>query len=124
MWFIAFFGFLMMLLSLIMIVNPEYWSAGIIKFSKKFWFHPFEIISRFAFGLVFVFFAGQTLYPELMTVIGYSLIAVSVGLLLTPPSKHKEFALWSAEKFKNYFRWFGFVSLAFGAFLFYAALSV
>lgn len=113
----------MILLSLIMIINPVYWSKGIVKFSKKFWFHPFEILSRFAFGLAFVFFAGQTLYPKLMSVIGYGLIAVSVGLLLTPPSKHKKFALWSAEKFKNYFRWFGFVSLVFGAFLIYAALQ-
>ncbi len=113
----------MILLSLIMIINPGYWSEGIVKFSKKFWFHPFEIISRFAFGLIFVFFAGQTLFPKLMTVIGYALIAVSVGLLLTPPSRHKKFALWSAEKFRNYFRCFGFVSLVFGAFLIYAALQ-
>ena len=105
-----------------MIINPAYWANGIIKFSEKSWFHPFEIISRFVFGLGFVLFAGQTLYPTLMSIIGYGLIAVSVGLLFTPPSKHREFALWSAEKFKNYFRWFGFVSLVFGAFLIYGAI--
>ncbi len=112
----------MILLSLIMIIKPAYWANGIIKFSEKSWFHPFEIISRFAFGLGFVLFAGQTAYPTLMSIIGYGLIAVSVGLLFTPPSKHREFALWSAEKFKNYFRWFGFVSLVFGAFLIYGAI--
>jgi len=122
MYIIIFFGFLMFLLSLIMIINPAYWANGIIKFSEKSWFHPFEIISRFVFGLGFVLFAGQTLYPTLMSIIGYGLIAVSVGLLFTPPSKHREFALWSAEKFKNYFRWFGFVSLVFGAFLIYGAI--
>lgn len=112
----------MMILSLIMIVNPNSWVDGIVKFSQKSWFHPFEILSRLAFGLIFIFFAHQTLYPKFMSVIGYVLVAVSVGLLLTKPSKHKEFAVWSAEKFKNYFRWLGFISLAFGAFLIYAAI--
>ncbi len=106
-----------------MIINPEYWSNGIVKFSEKRWFHPFEIISRFAFGVVFVIFAGQTLYPKLMSFIGYLLIAVSVGLLLTPPSKHREFAVWSAERFRNLFRPLGFISLLFGVFLIYAAMQ-
>jgi hypothetical protein len=105
-----------------MIINPEYWSAGIVKFSEKRWFHPFEIVSRFAFGLVFVVFANQTLYPQLMSFIGYLLIAVSAGLLSTPPSTHRKFAVWSAERFRNLFRPLGFVSLLFGAFLIFAAL--
>ncbi|MBT8052826.1 MAG: hypothetical protein HKN57_13020 [Xanthomonadales bacterium] len=120
---IAFFGFLMMLLSIVMITNPEYWSNGIVKFSKKPYFHPFEILSRLAFGVVFIMSADQTLYPSLMLVIGYLLIAVGAGLLLIPPSKHRQFAVWSARKFKNTFRPMGFGSLFFGAFLVYAALS-
>ncbi len=45
MYLIAFFGFLMMILSILMIAKPEYWADGIIKISEKSWFHPFEIIS-------------------------------------------------------------------------------
>lgn len=112
----------MILLSLIMIISPNSFADGIVKFAEKPWFHPFEIISRFAFGLGFVYFSEQTLYPKLMTFIGIVLILVSSGLLLTPPSKHREFALWSAERFKGLFRWFGFVSLTFGAFLIYSAV--
>jgi hypothetical protein len=120
---IAFFGVLLMAFSVLMIVNPEYWANGIVKFSEKSWFHPFEIISRFVFGLSFILFAGQTLYPTLMSIIGYFLLAVSIGLLFTPPSKHKQFALWSAGEFRNKFRWLGFGSLAFGAFLVYASVK-
>ena len=123
MFVISFFGFLMVLLSLIMIVKPDYWADGIIKFSEKSWFHPFEIITRFVFGLLFVLYAAQTPYPNLILIIGYLLILVSIGLLFTPPSKHKQFAVWSAHKFKDKFRMFGFVSLLFGAFLFYLALK-
>lgn len=112
----------MMILSLIMIIRPKSFADGIVRFAEKPWFHPFEIISRFAFGLGFVYFSEQTLYPKLMTVIGIGLVFVSVGLLLTPPAKHREFALWSAERFKDLFRWFGFVSLVFGGFLIYAAV--
>lgn len=113
----------MMTISLLMIVNPDYWADLIVKFSEMRFFHLFEIISRFVFGLVFVVSAGQTLFPRLMTFIGYLLIAVSAGLLLTPPSKHRQFALWSARKFRDKFRWMGIGSLMFGAFLFYAAIK-
>ena len=123
MYFIAFFGFLLMLFSVLMIIKPECWADGIVKFSQKLWFHPFEILSRFVFGLGFVLFAEETLYPKLTLVIGYLLIAVSVGLLFTPPAKHRQFAVWSAHKFRNKFRWLGFASLFFGAFLIYIAID-
>lgn len=123
MYVIGFFGLLMMTLSLIMIINPEHWANSIVKFSKKPYFHPFEIVSRFGFGLFFVIFANQTVYPKIISAIGYLLIAVGAGLLLTPPSKHRQFALWSSRKFKDKFRPMGFVSLLFGAFLIYGALG-
>jgi len=122
MYIIAFFGFLMVVLSLLMIIKPESWANGIVEFSEKPYFHPFEIISRFGFGIIFVLFAGKTLYPKLITIIGYLLLAVSIGLLFTPPAKHRQFALWSAHKFRNKFRLMGFFSLAFGTFLIYAAM--
>jgi len=123
MYAIAFFGFLMMLLSVLMIANPENWSNGIVKFSKKAYFHSFEILSRLGFGVVFIVFADQTQYPTVMLVIGYLLIAVGTGLLLTPPSRHRQFAIWSAHKFRNRFRPAGLGSLLFGAFLIYAAVQ-
>lgn len=123
MYVVAFFGFLMMVLSGLMIIKPAYWADGIVKFSEKSWFHPFEIISRFVFGLLFVLVANQTPYPTLIMAIGFLLIAVSIGLLFTPPSKHRQFALWSAQKFRNKFRPLGFVSLIFGAFLVYSAVQ-
>jgi hypothetical protein len=120
---IAFFGALMMLLSAMMVADPEYWSKGVVKFSRWAWFHPFEIVSRILFGVSFVFFADQTRFPGLMSVIGYVLLAVGVGLLLMPPSKHREFAEWSAGRFKSVFRPAGLVSFFFGLFLVIAALG-
>lgn len=122
MYLIALFGVLMMLLSIVMMVNPDYWSRGIVKFSKVAYFHPFEILSRLIFGVVFITFAGQTLYPMLISVVGYILVIVGVGLLFTPPSKHRQFAVWSAQKFRPVFRPAGVVSFAFGIFIIYTSL--
>lgn len=119
MYFITGFGLLMMCLSIIMIVNPAYWSDGIISFSKKTYFHWFEIISRLIAGIFFVIFSNTTLYPQLILAIGYLLICVGAGLFITGATKHRTFAVWSAHKFKSTFRPAGFASLMFGIFLVY-----
>ena len=105
MYFIAAFGLLMMCLSVVMIVNPNYWSDGIVRFSNKPYFHWFEIISRVTAGFVFVLFNKSTLFPELILGFGYLLIAVGFGLLITGSVKHRKFAVWSAHKFKSTFRY-------------------
>ena len=119
MYFITAFGLLMIYLSIIMIVSPNYWSNGIVDFSRKSYFHWFEVISRLAAGVVFVIFSQTTLYPQLISGIGYLLIVVALGLVITGSVKHRKFAVWSANKFKNTFRPAGFGSLLFGAFLIY-----
>ncbi|WP_457654021.1 hypothetical protein [Rhodocaloribacter sp.] len=122
MYIIALFGVLMVLFSAVMVINPEYWSNGIVRFSEKAYFHPVEILSRLGFGVIFIVYSEQTLFPDVMLGIGYLLAAVGSGLLITPPSRHRRFAVWSVRKFKRTFRPAGVISLAFGAFIVYAAL--
>lgn len=122
MYLIAFFGALMALLSVVMVANPGYWSRAIVKFSKASYFHPFEILSRLIFGIILINFADQTLHPTLISVVGYILVIVGIGLSFTPPSRHRQFAVWSAQKFRKVFRPAGAVSFAFGIFIVYAAL--
>ena len=110
-------------LSFIMVINPGYWSNGIVSFSEKPYFHPFEVISRILFGGIFVVFVDQTLYPALNTAIGYVLVLVGIGLLLTPPSQHRRFAVWSAQKFRHIFRPAGVASFGFGLFIVYSAIG-
>lgn len=105
-----------------MVINPEYWANGIVRFSQRSFFHPFEIVSRFVFGIGFIFYSNQTLYPILMLIIGYSLVVVGLGLSITPSSKHKQFAVWSAKRFKIFFRPAGICSFIFGLFIVYSAL--
>ena len=113
----------MILLSAVMVVDPDYWSNGIVRFSRAKYFHGFEIISRLGFGAIFIAFSEQTLYPAAMGTFGYLMVAVGVGLLITPPSRHKQFAVWSAKKFNKTFRPAGTISMVFGAFIIYGALK-
>ena len=36
------------------VVEPDYWSTGIVKFSRAKCFHVFEIVSRLDVGVMFI----------------------------------------------------------------------
>ena len=102
-----------------MIVSPNYWSNRIIEFSKKSYFHWFEVITRLIAGFGFVLFSKSTMYPLLTFGIGCLLITVGIGLIITGSVRHRKFAIWSAHKFISTFRPAGFSSFIFGIFLIY-----
>ncbi len=122
-WVIALFGLLMVLLSLSMVINPDRFASGIVSFSRMRIFHAFEIVSRIGFGAAAITGAADTRFPVTMTFMGWFLVVVGVGLMLTPPSQHRRFAAWSAQRFNGIFRPAGVLSLLFGLFIIYAALA-
>lgn len=123
MYLIAAFGFLMMLFGLAMVWNPDAFSSGIITFSKKPYFHLFEIASRIIAGLIFIVYADDTVFPVGISIVGYGLILVGIGLALTPPRMHRKFAVWSANEFREKFRLIGIVSIFLSSVLMYVALA-
>lgn len=123
MFWIGLFGLLMMLISVMMITSPELWVDLALKFSRLKYMHPLEILIRLTFGVPFVIYGPETDYPILIEYMGYLLLAVGVGLMLTPQSKHRRFAIWAINKVGKGFRMAGLGSLIFGGFLIYVALS-
>jgi hypothetical protein len=121
MYFIAAIGILTIGLSIVMIVNPKSFSRGILRFSGKPYFHIAEVALRLLFGAGFIYFAGETMFPTLIRIIGGGLLAVGLFLILIGSKRHIEFAEKSAT-FTGAFRPAGFFSLAFGFFLNYIAL--
>ena len=107
---IAFGGF--------MIRRPIQFANGIAVFSRKKWFHVFEIVSRFGLGLVFLLFVNHTDYPYLFLGLGIMLVGVSLFLVIIGEDKHRKFALKTVEIGKN-FKPIGFVSIAAGLVLVY-----
>jgi hypothetical protein len=120
---IGVFGLLMLLISVLMIARPNLWIDLALKFSRLKYMHPLEILIRLLFGVTFVNYGSETDYPILIEYIGYLLLAVGAGLLLTPPSQHRRFAIWAITKVGRGFRIAGLGSLVFGGFLIYVALS-
>jgi len=123
MYLIATFGILMMFLSAIMVINPYSFSKGIISFSEKNYFHLFEISTRIIAGIIFAIYAKDTLYPSVFMTIGCVLILVGVGLSLAPPKLHKKFAVWSANRLRNMFRFIGIISMPVSLLLIYASIG-
>ncbi len=122
MYAIAINGVLIVAISLVMVARPEVWARFIVRFSRMPYMHLLEILIRVGFGILFLRYADDTKFPLTIEIMGYVLLAVGVGLILTPPSSHRRFAVWSVEKFSKYFRRAGLVSLAFGMFVIYAAI--
>lgn len=119
---VAAIGLLTIVLSLMMIASPEGWSRGILAFERQPWFHVTEIATRLLLGTVLVAFADSTLYPRWAGALGWALIAVGAGLFLLGARRHRAFARRSAT-YTHIFRPAGFVSLALGVFIVYAALA-
>ncbi len=101
-----------------MVAKPLEFSKGIVKFSEKAWFHPFEIASRFLIGLVFLMFADESSYPAVVTLLGGVLCFVSVFLIIIGPGRHRRFALLASRIGKS-FRLLGLLAIVFGAGLCY-----
>jgi hypothetical protein len=121
MWLIMLFGVLMMILSLLMIINPQAFSRGIVSFSKQSYFHAFEVLSRLFFGIAFVYYAPLSLAPTLNATLGYLMIFVVILILIIGADKHRKFALWSAKKFCPIFRFAGVFSAFFGSYIIFTA---
>lgn len=123
MYFIAAFGLLMLLLSLVMVVKPASFSKGIIAFSEQPYFHIVEMFSRIVAGLIFINYSANTRFPQAIFAIGIVLLGVGMGLALTPPRLHRKFALWSAQYFNNKFRLIGLFSIPLSLLLIYCAVG-
>jgi hypothetical protein len=90
MFLIASFGSLMIFACILMVVNPERFSAGIVRVSEKKWFH---ILSRSIAGAIFITYSSDTHYPSVFRILGYGLIVVAIGLVILAPQRQKKFAL-------------------------------
>lgn len=119
---VAIFGLFLILISLLMLVRPDLWEKLALWYIRQPFMHPVEILLCLGVGVLFVVTAGGSRFPTVLSVFGYLLAAVGVGLTLIGPSRHRRFGLWSMEKSSGLFRPMAPFSLAFGVFLVYAAL--
>lgn len=120
---VALYGLLITALSVWMVARPGRVAELGLRYCRWRWMHPVEILLCIGFGAAFVFAAERSGLPAVLRVFGYLLLAVGGGLVLTPPSLHRRFGIWSIEKTGRFLRLAGVGSLGFGIFLLYVALS-
>lgn len=104
----------MILLSSIALFRQEFASTAVRRFSQWRYFHPFEVLSRAVTGLLLVFTASGTANPQLFTWLGYLLMMVGAGLVLTPPALHRNFAARTANWLAHLGHWMGILGLVLG----------
>lgn len=119
---IGVFGLGMVGISLALVARPDASAEAVRRFVRLRYFHPFEVVTRLGFGVLFVLYADQSRFPIVILLFGYMLVAVGLALMVTPPSYHRRFGIWSVDKFSKHFRVAGLGSLAFGVLLVYAVI--
>jgi hypothetical protein len=115
-------GLLTISLSLIMIISPSAWSRGILSFAERPYFHVAEIVLRLLLGSVLLYFAGGTIFPLFVRILGGVFVFAGAFLIIAGEKRHREFARRSAT-FTNIFRPAGVAGVVFGAFLVYIAIA-
>ncbi len=63
MYAIVSFGFLMAVISLVMVAKPDAWVKYALEFTRMPYMHPIEIAIRLGFGLMSLIYAEQTRFP-------------------------------------------------------------
>ena len=122
MFIIILFGLGMISLGSYMTAYPLKFSAGIVSFSEKRWFHTFEVLSRLIVGLLFLVAANKTSFEFIVTVLGYLLCFTSIFLVVIGAKRHRKFALL-ISRIGQHFRILGIFAIILGSGIIYLGVS-
>ncbi len=118
---IILFGLLITVLSLYIIIRPK----AAIDYGRA-WagssgLYILAIAARVGIGLVLLFYAQQSRFPQVLEILGYVLIAAGVILALMGRSRFERLVKWFLDRFAGMSWISGSLGVIFGLFLVYAA---
>ena len=96
-----------------MTVSPVQFSDAVLNFSKKSWFHTFEISSRLLLGVAFIALAFQHSLSPVLLAMGLLLCFAGVFLICIGPTRHRSFA-GRVSKLGKKFRLLGLIAVSCG----------
>lgn len=117
--FVAIYGVFLVVVSLWMIATPDPWVDKATDYVRWRFMHPVEILIAAGSGIGFVLSATSSPFPLALTIFGYLLVAIGIGLVVIGPTAHRRFGVWSFQKVRPIVRPSGFASLIIGIFLVY-----
>jgi uncharacterized protein YjeT (DUF2065 family) len=105
------------------IAVPEQVSGYLHGFAGSMRSHMLELVIRLAAGAAFVEYASQMQFTGAFHLLGRVLIITTLGLAVLPWRWHRRFAQLSVPVANPYLPLMGLVSIAAGAFVFWAVAS-
>ena len=111
---ISVWGVSIVCFGLFMLLKPVPFADAIVQFSRKRYFHYFEIISRLAIGAALLLDAHNTAYPLVFELIGNLLFIIAIVLVFMTEKHHKRFAVSAAKHGVSWFKPAGVVAITFG----------
>ena len=119
---IIIFGALTAIAGIVIMVNPEYIFSLFVKRSEKLSMHILAIIIRIALGLLFIYQAKASKYPNLIEIFGWFSIGAAIVLSAIGRDNFKSLMSWASSLAKPVGRFGGFLALSLGVFIIYAFL--
>jgi uncharacterized protein YjeT (DUF2065 family) len=105
------------------VVVPARASLYLHGFAASARVHVLELVARAAVGVAFLRYASLMEFTGVFQLFGLILIISTLGLAVLPWRWHQRFARTSVPAARPYLRGIGIVSIAAGAFVFWAAAS-
>ena len=122
-WTVIFFGVFIIAAGILMLFAPSKARSVLRKAGSTNIINYTEISLRMLPGIALVLYAHLSIFPLLLTILGWFILATSFILFFVPRRIHHNYSLTCAEIIKPlYFRFISPLAFAFGAFLIYAVL--
>lgn len=110
-------GLYLVALAAVALVSPERADRFLSSFASSASAHFLELFVRLIVGASLVLYAPQMKFSGVFTVVGWVIVATTIGLLAVPWRWHRRFATWSVPYATRNMRLLALGSLAAGIFV-------
>ncbi len=117
---IIFFGLMMFLAGVIIVVNPEIIFGLVRNNLEKVSLHVLAIGVRLFIGILLIQYAGESKFPTIIEILGWFFIAAAVVFSVIGRRHFLSLVSWAFSLLKPYGQVGGVMSILFGGFLIYA----
>ena len=117
---IIFFGILLILAGLSLVVDPDIVYNFIIERSDDLWLYVTAISVRLLMGFMLIWTASESRYPIVIKILGYLFIAAAIVIILLGHEQFQEIISSLIPELRSFDRIGGLIGMAFGGFLVYS----
>lgn len=117
---ILLFGFLVLLLGIVILVKPDSVLSLFRKNSESNGLYDLAVIARLILGITLLIYADQSKYPLALQILGWLSVTAAIILLAIGRSRFKKLITWVLDLALTFMRIAGLFAILLGGFLIYA----